>query len=160
MLVAGSVLVFQEGAGDKAVGVTQTRSDTTTRAGVVGALEGTGYKFRYRKMPRLEEYEVVSGEAIHGDNRVEFTVEIRLAGPFDEIRKGSEENPQRPLLRYGRGLEAGDTAGNIRYATVQQAPAVAGHGFELKASRAQTRMSVKIGVALAELFAPKFQPGV
>jgi hypothetical protein len=159
-VLAGVILVVVLVGGDgTAKGVAQPKGDMTTGQAVVEALKSTGYKFRYRRVPRLEGYEIVSGEAIQGKQRVQFAVEIRLAGTYKEVKSSSELNPQPPLLRYGFE-ERGSVVGNIVYLTEGSAPRFAGKSFELESSKAQTTMSIHIGVALSELFSPEVDPGV
>jgi hypothetical protein len=154
MLVAAAL---QSGCGDTAQGTVRKLGNTTTKEDVVKALEGTGYEFKYRQVPHLEGYEVVSGEAIHGSEEIEFTIEIRLAGPFEAMKKSSEENPQPPVLRYG-GMSSGEVVGNTIFATQAKRPMRAGKGIELESDPAQTEMEVNVDVALRELFAEKYRP--
>ena len=158
-LCLAALLVALGSSDNVAKGVTQVKGDTTTVENVIEALEGTGYKLRYRKVPRIQGYEIVSGEAIWGKQRVQFGIEIRLAGPYEDIRSSSELNPQRPIVPYA--LENSETVvGNIVYVTEGSAPRFAGKSFELESSKAQTTMSIHIGVALGELFPPQVNSGV
>ena len=130
-------------------------ADTVTTEAAVAALEGTGYQFRYRKVPHVEGYELVAGEARQGETRMQFAVEVRLAGPYSEA--GDERgNPQPQVVRYGFGQHA-TVIGNIRYLTVSQAPKAAGGGFELTSSKREQRMEVDVLVALAKLFPPRLR---
>jgi hypothetical protein len=158
LAIVVSMTTAQLGCGSTAEGTPQALGNTTTKAAVVSALEGTGYKFRYRKVPNLEEYELVSGEAIQGREHIQFAVEIRKAGPFADITSSAEVNPQPLIVKYG-AEEEGTVVGNVIYKTEAQAPKHVGKGVELIPSPAQIHMAVRVGVALRELFATKFRPG-
>jgi hypothetical protein len=157
MLIMLSTGALQSGCGSSAQGTVRKLGNTTTKEDVMKALERTGYKFQFRKVPHLEEYEVVSGEAIHGYDRIEFTVEIRLDGPFEDIKKSSEGNPQPPVLRY-QGMGGSEVIGNTTFATEAVKPMHAGKGIELEPDPAQTEMEVNVDVALRKLFAEKYRP--
>lgn len=154
---AAVVLIVSGGGGHAAGGTTQRLGDTTSKDNVVGALESTGYDLRFRRTPRLEGYEIVSGEAVRGSERVQFTVEIRLAGPFEGAGPREPRDPQPPVLRYG-AREGGTLIGNVIYKTVNAAPDHVAPVVELQPDRGETRMAVQLGVALRELFAPRFRP--
>ncbi|HZO05579.1 MAG TPA: hypothetical protein VFB52_04270 [Solirubrobacterales bacterium] len=147
------LLVPVVGCGEDGGAEVRPAADTVTTDAVVAALEGTGYQFRYREVPHVEGYEMVAGEARQGETRMQFAVEVRLAGPYSEA--GEERgNPQPQILRYGFGQHATVT-GNIRYLTVSQAPRAARGGFELTSSKREQRMEVDVLVALAKLFPPR-----
>jgi hypothetical protein len=141
--------------GGTARGTAQQLGDTTSEAAVVEALEATGYRLLYRKVPQLEGYDVISGEAINSKGRIQFTVEINLAGPFGNDVGGAI--PQPPVLRYGPH-EEGTVVGNVIYKTAYNGSSRPGRGGELEASRNENAMAVHVGVALRELFAPRFRP--
>ena len=111
---------------------------------------------RYRKVPKLEEYEIVSGEARHGGYGIQFVVEIRLSGPFEQRGKRIVPDPQRPVLRYGAGV-GGTTVGNVWYATAHNSPERWTEGLHLKSERVEVHMDINLGVALEELFAERYQ---
>lgn len=138
-------------------GTTPERGDTTTQDAVIGALESTGYQLRYRKVPKLEEYEIVSGEARHGGYGIQFAVEIKLSGPFEQPGKRYIPDPQRPVLRYGAGKGV-TVVGNVWYATASNSPERWTEGLHLKSERVEVNMAINLEVALDELFAPRYQP--
>jgi hypothetical protein len=151
-VIALSVVALSRSGGDG--GTTLERGDTTTPDAVIGALESTGYQLRYRKVPKLEEYEIVSGEARHGGYGIQFVVEIRLSGPFEQRGKRIVPDPQRPVLRYGAG-KGGTVVGNIWYATANNSPSQPGTRTE--AAKRQTAMAINLAVELEELFAERYQ---
>jgi hypothetical protein len=140
--------------GRSADAVTQKLGGTTTKSAAVSALDGTGYAIHFRKVPRLEQFELVAGEARDGAERVQFGVEIGRAGPSSS----GGADPQPPLVRYAQ-RENGERVGNIDYWIESQSTAVAGRGIELENSKTETKMSNRIAVALDRLFAPRFVPG-
>jgi hypothetical protein len=129
--------------------------DTTTPGAVIGALESTGYELRYRKVPKLEEYEIVSGEARHRGYGIQFVVEIKLSGPYGQHGKRVVPDPQPPVLRYG-GPEDFTEVGNILYATAHNSPIQPGTRTE--ATKRESAMSVQLEVELDELFAERYVP--
>jgi hypothetical protein len=154
-VIALSVVALSRSGDDG--GTTPERGDTTTPEAVIGALEHTGYQLRYRKVPKLEEYEIVSGEARHGGYGIQFAVEIKLSGPFEQPGKHYIPDPQPPVLRYGAG-KGGTRFGNIWYATAHNSPERWSEGLHLKSERVEIKMSIKLGVELRELFAPRYRP--
>jgi hypothetical protein len=152
-VIALSVVALSRSGGGE--GATPERGDTTTPDAVIGALESTGYQLRYRKVPTLEEYEIVSGEARHGRYGVQFVVEIKLSGPYSASGKRIP-NPQPPVLRYGAG-KGGTTVGNIWYATAHNSRERWTEGIHLKSERVEITMSINLGVELEELFAERYQ---
>jgi hypothetical protein len=156
LLCCGSLAVALAGCGSSVEAHTQTSGSTTKPEAVVAALEGTGYHMRFRKVPRVEGWEVIAGEATRGHDAVQFVVEIRRAGPI-EAASGDELNPQPPVLRYAF-REEGTAVGNIVYRTQMQAPKHAGRGIELEVDKAETKMAVEVGIALRRLFANRYRP--
>jgi hypothetical protein len=155
-----AVLYFAlSGGGATSDAQVQSLGDTTTPQAVIGALDGTGYELRYRKVPHFEEYDVIAGEARHGSSRVQFSAEIRRAGPFEEVEHQGETPPQPSIMRYGTE-EEGEIVGNVRYKMQLQAPRFVTREFELESSKAEQKMVLRIESALTNLFAPRFQPGV
>ena len=153
------LVVSQAGQGSTVRKVTSSAlGEMTTKAAVVEALDSTGYDLSYRNCPELEGYENISGEASHRGDHVQFAVEIRLDGPYEDLKKNSELDPQPPVIRYGRGLEGGDIVGNVAYYTQQQSPSREGRGIELESNKSETKMAIRIGLALRALFAPKVRP--
>jgi hypothetical protein len=136
-------------------GTTPERGDTATPDAVIGALESTGYQLRYRKVPKLEEYEIVSGEARHGGYGIQFAVEIKLSGPYEQPGKRVAPDPQRPVLRYGAGV-GGTEVGNIWCATAYNSPRRPGTRTE--ATKRENNIAGHLEVALNELFAPRYRP--
>lgn len=94
---------------------------------------------------------------MRGSKRVQFTVEIRLAGAYEGAGPKVPVDPQPPVLRYGTGV-GGTLIGNIIYNTTNGAPNHVGPGVELQLDRGETKMAVQVGTALRELFAPRFRP--
>lgn len=158
-LVIVALCLVLPGCGSTSDAEVQTLGDTTTAQAVTGALNGTGYELRYRKVPDFEEYDVIAGEAHHGHGRVQFSVEIRRAGTFEEVEHWRETPPQPSIVRYDTEDE-GEIVGNVRYRTELQAPRFVTRQFELESSRAEQAMVIRIDLALKRLFAPKFRPGV
>lgn len=147
------------GCGGGSGASTQVLGGTTTTHAVLTALEGIGYHLRFRKVPHVAEYEVLAGEARHRGSRVQFSVEIRRAGPFEDIEHRREENPQPAIVRYGVE-QTGEIVGDVRYSTESQAPMFLNRESELESSKAEQRMCIRIDLALKYLFAPKYRPGV
>lgn len=156
LLLGGVSAIVLAGCGNTVEAHTQALGSTTDREAVVAALEETGYRFRFRQVPRVEGWKIVAGEATHGDYAVEFAVEIRRAGPIEDA-SGPELNPQPAVVRYAF-RESGTVVGNIVYRTQMQAPKHAGHGVELELNKAETKMAVRVGIALRQLFADRYRP--
>lgn len=156
VVAAGTSVVALSSCGGTAEGTIRELGDTTSKDAVIGALKSTGYQLRYRKVPRLEEYEIVSGEAIYHRHRIQFTVEIKLSGPYEQRGKRYVPNPQPPVLRY-EGYGGGTVVGNIWYGTANDSPNYVGRGFELESNKLETTMAVHLGVALEALFASKYR---
>jgi hypothetical protein len=152
VLALSVVALSRSGGGE---GATPERGDTTTPDAVIGALESTGYQLRYRKVPTLEEYEIVSGEARHAGYGVQFAVEIRLSGPFEQHAKRVMPDPQPPVLRYGAGV-GGTAVGNIWCATAYNSAIQPGPRTE--ATKRENNIAVNLEAALNELFAPRYRP--
>jgi hypothetical protein len=161
VLVVAAVVIVISLAGGESEGRAQLQrlGDSTTKAALVDALEGTGLEVHYRKVPHLEEYELVAGEARAGSVRLQFSIEIRRSGQFSEIRGDDESIPQPTIVRYGFEKE-GEPVGNVRYNTVLQEPRGPGKEFVLESTKAALRMQIRFDLAIRELFAPKFRPGV
>lgn len=156
-MLAAAVAVIQMSGGDSAQGVVQNRGNTTTKNAVINALASTGYELKYRKTPRVEGYEVVSGQAFQGSDSIEFTVEIRRAGSYEDMKK-AEFDPQPPILRYA-GMTERQTVGNIIYGTKASAPNYPGREYELETSPRVLDMESNVEIALRKLFAARFVPG-
>lgn len=128
------------------------------------ALESTGYEIRYRKVPRVEGYDMVAGRARNGTGGVvDFSVVIDNSGPVGDGAKSKRGSPpQFPIIRYaevGESVEVGvEIAGNIGYVTQGQSGLVLGRlrhlGLAWIPSKGEDEMSIRIGVALDRLFAP------
>jgi hypothetical protein len=156
LLVVGALAIILTGRGSSVEAHTQALGSTTDEKGVIAALRGTGYHFRFRKVPRVEGWDIVAGEATRGGKGVQFAVEIRRAGPIEDV-SGDELNPQPPAVRYAF-REEGTIVGNIVYRTQMQAPERAGHGVELELNKAETKIAVRVGIALRQLFAARYRP--
>lgn len=156
LLLGGASAIAMAGCGSSVEAHTQALGSTTDREAVVAALEETGYRFRFRQVPRVEGWETVAGEATRGGDAVQFAVEIRRAGPIEDA-SGAELNPQPAVVRYALH-ESGTVVGNIVYRTQMQAPKHAGRGVELELNKAETKMAVRVGIALRQLFAARYRP--
>jgi hypothetical protein len=123
---------------------------TTTEPKLIEALEGTGCRLMFRKVPRTKGFKVVSGEAFQGKVGIQFVA---------VIYEGSGEPPQPPVMRYEE-LSTGEYAGNVYFDTHQTAPELPGKEFELALDPAATKMAIKVDLAIKGLVAPKYRPGI
>ncbi len=147
------------GRGDAGQEATSGLGDTTTEADVIQALEGTGYRITYRKMPSVAGYDMLAGEARSRQGVVDFSDVIRLAGPYEgnpqSARSGS---PQIPVVRYA-APHGTETIGNLSHQEWGQSPYIVsplkGGGRSWGETKAEIQMDIRIGVALSRLFAPQ-----
>ncbi len=156
--VAVAVWLLQASGGSSPGLASPTKGDRTTEAAVVRALRGTGLTIRFRATPRVEGYDMVAGAArgVHGE--VAFSVVIRLAGPF---KKGGAESalggsPQFPVVPYveGRGTTYGNVVVQTQPQSAYRVRRVRHVGQAWVPSRVERAMSIRIGRAVAGLFAP------
>lgn len=137
--------------------------DMTTESAVIGALEETPYEIRYRKVPRVEGYEVVAGRArSRGGGVVDFSVVLRKGGEIESSPEGRlGGSAQFPVIRYFES--AGSITGNMNFVSQPQ-----GHLVVRKPRRSElawvptreeTKMSIQLGLAVEGLFAPNVDPG-
>lgn len=134
-----------------------------TEADVVTALETTPYEITYRKVPRLEGYEVIAGRArSRNGGVVDFSVVLRKAGWINnapESRLGG--GPQFPVVRYAE--TQGSITGNMNVVTQEQ-----GH-YVVERSRfgelgwsptsEEANMGIELGIALNSIFPPNIEGG-
>jgi hypothetical protein len=127
---------------------------TTTKRAVVRALEGTGYGIAYRKTGRVPGYDVVAGQArSRRGGVVEFSVVV------DRSAAGAGRMAQPPVVRYAEG--GATKVGNAVYHLQGQSPYVVRNlrnaGRSWVEGRGETKMQVRLTVALDRLFAPRFR---
>lgn len=145
----------------RSTSVANSLGTTTSRGAVIEALAGTGYKITYRKTPDVEGYDMLAGRSEdRKGNQVEFSVVIRLAGPYNadpESRRGG--SAQFPVVRYAE--EGGSTIGNEVLHLQPQSPYVLKNirniGLGWVPSRGETSMSIRIETALRHLFSPRIR---
>jgi hypothetical protein len=94
-----------------------------------GAIEGTGYRIAYRKVPDVEGYATLAGRATDARGRqVDFSVVVDLDGSYkggdEEAKEGS---PQPPVVRGAEGPGASYVIGNAFWVVQPQAGGRAGH---------------------------------
>lgn len=135
------------------------RGDTTTKSAVMSALEGTGYRISYRKVPPVEGYDAVAGRATNRrGGHVDFSIAIDEDGPYHGDDESPDDgHPKPPIVRYAEG--AGTRAGNVLYNVQAQSPYRVGQlrnfGRTWLASRGEREMEIRLTVALDRLLAPE-----
>ncbi|HZO05581.1 MAG TPA: hypothetical protein VFB52_04280 [Solirubrobacterales bacterium] len=152
VLVAVAAWLAGPGAGRAAA---KPADGTATVADVLTALEGTGYQLRYRQVPQVAGYDLVVGEATHRGTALQFSFEIRHAGPFGTAVE-EPVNPQPPIVRYDLGSR-GTVVGNVYIRTELQAPKRARGGFEIGHTKAESRIELDFVIAVERLFPAEWQ---
>ena len=155
VVVAVAMWLAGPGAGRAAA---KPADGTAGVADVLAALEGTGYQLRYRQVPQVAGYDLVVGEATHRGTALQFSFEIRHAGPFGTAVE-EPVNPQPPIVRYDLGSR-GTVVGNVYIRTELQAPERAGRGFEIGHTKAEARIERRFRIAVGRLFPAEWQPAL